>query len=169
MYCKHLRIGKIVNTHGIKGEVRVIPLTDDISRFERLEHAFLDDEKLMKVDIEYVKYHKNFVIVKFKGLDNINDVEKYKDIYMLVDRENAIKLPEDAYFVCDIIGIEVKDINGSNLGAITDVISTGSNDVYVVKKDSGELLVPALKSVVKEIDIDKKIMIVELPEGLVNS
>lgn len=167
MICKYLRVGKIVNTQGIKGEVRVIPLTDDIGRFRKLKHVFLDDVKLIGMDIEYVKYHKNFVLLKFAGIDNIDEAEKYKDTYILIDRENAVKLPKGSYFICDIIGLRVEDRDGKHLGAVSDVMNTGSNDVYVVKNDGGEILIPAIKSVVLEINIDEGRMVVELPEGLV--
>lgn len=167
MEYKYFRVGKIVNTHGIKGEVRIIPLTDDITRFERLKQVFTDDDDHDALDIEYVKYHKNFVIIKFKGINSINEAEKYKNTYILVDRENFIKLPVGSYFIADIIGLHVIDINGEQLGIISDVISTGSNDVYIVKGDADEILIPALKSIVREINVCEGRMTVELPEGLV--
>lgn len=167
MVYKYLRIGKIVNTQGIMGEVRIIPLTDSIERFQKLKYVLIDDELLLHKDVQYVKYHKNFVILKFKGIDSINDAEKYKDKYILVKREDAVKLPEGSYFVCDIIGLDVFDINNVYWGKVEDVISTGSNDVYLVKDGSKELLLPALKSVVKAIDLEQNKMLVEIPEGLV--
>lgn len=167
MKYEYLRIGIIVNTQGIKGEVRVIPLTERIDRFNDLKYVYLGDDELIKTYIQYVRYHKNFVLVKFKGIDSINDAEKLKNTYILVDRENAIKLPEGSYFVCDLIDLDVVDTNGGHLGKLADVISTGSNDVYVVKKDEKEILIPALKSVVKSIDLKNNNITVELPEGLV--
>jgi 16S rRNA processing protein RimM len=167
MAFNYLRVGKIVNTQGIKGEVRVIPLTEDINRFKNLKFAYLDDEKLIRVDIEDVKYHKNFVLLKFKDVNSINDAAKYKDMYILVNRKNAIKLPEGSYFVCDLIGLDVYDTEGSFLGKISDIMSTGSNDVYVINNGGEELLVPALKSVVKSISIEDGKIIVDIPEGLV--
>lgn len=167
MYFKYLRIGKVVNTHGIKGELRVIPLTENIERFEDLKQVYIDDEKLIKMDIEYVKYHKNFVLVKFKGIDSMNDAEKLKNTYVLIDRKDAVKLPENSYFIADLIDLNVYDENNVYLGKIQDVISTGSNDVYVVKSESNEILIPALKSIVKQISIEEGKMSVELPEGLI--
>lgn len=167
MYYGYLRIGKIVNTQGIKGEVRVIPLTDDITRFDKLKNVYIEGEPPLNLKIEYTKYHKNFVLIKFKGLDSINDVEKYKNTYILVDRKNSIKLSEGSYFICDIIGLEVVDTDGASLGHICEVMSTGSNDVYIVKMDESEILIPALKTVVKEINMQEGRMVVELPEGLV--
>lgn len=166
MEYKFLRVGKIVNTQGVKGEVRVIPLTDDITRFERLEQVFVEDEAYSTLYIEYVKYHKSFVIIKFKDINSINDAEKYKNTYILVDRKNSIRLPKGSFFIADIIGLHVFDTNGESLGLVSDVISTGSNDVYVVKSDDDEILIPALKSVVREINIQEGRMTVELPEGL---
>lgn len=167
MSVNYLRVGKIVNTQGIKGEVRVMPLTENVNRFDELEYVYLDDVKLIPMDIEYVKYHKNFVLIKFNGVDNMDDAEKLKDNYLLVDRKNAIKLPEGRYFVCDIIGMSVYDIDGGYLGKISDIISTGSNDVYVVRNEEKEILIPALKTIVKEINMAETRMVVELPEGLV--
>lgn len=167
MVCKHLRIGKIVNTQGIKGEIRVIPLTDDISRFDDLKYVLIDDEMLIKAEVEYVRYHKGLVILKLKGMDSIDDAQKYKNMYILVPREDAIKLPKGHYFICDIIGLEVLDIEGASLGRVTDVITTGSNDVYVVKDGDKEILIPALKTVVRNIDIENGRLVVKLPEGLI--
>ena len=164
---KYLRIGKIVNTQGLKGELRIIPLTDDINRFNNLKYVLIDDEKLIRADIEYAKQHKNFVLLKFKGIDDINDAEKYKNYYILVERENAIKLPEGSYFIGDIIGLDVYETNDNYLGKLTDIITTGSNDVYVVKNGDSEVLIPALKTVVKKMGIDDGKMVVELPEGLI--
>jgi len=167
MYFKHLRIGKIVNTQGIKGEVRIIPLTHNVERYNDLKYVYIDDEKLVKMEIEYVRYHKTFVLIKFKGIDSINDAEKIKNSYILVDRKDAVKLPEGSYFIADLIAMDVYDIDNVYLGKIVDVISTGSNDVYVVKTDTNEILIPALKSVVKDINVEEGRMVVELPEGLI--
>ena len=167
MVCDYLRIGKIINTRGIKGEFKVLPLTDDISRFDDLKYVLIDDDMLMKADVEYVGYYKGLVFLKLKGIDDINDAEKYKGMYLLVARKDAIKLPEGRYFICDIIGLEVYDIKLGFLGTITDVITTGSNDVYDVKNKDKQILVPALKTVVKKINIEQGKVVVELPEGLI--
>lgn len=162
-----LRVGKIVNTQGIRGDVRVIPLTDYINRFGDLKYVYLNDEKLIKQEIESVSYHKSFVLLKFRGIDSMSDAEKLKDNYILVDRRNAVKLPEGRYFICDLIGLKVYDIGGGSLGEIVDVISTGSNDVYVTRMDDREILIPALKTVVMDINIEEGRMTVHLPEGLI--
>lgn len=166
MVCQYLRIGKIINTQGIRGEVKVLPLTDDISRFDDLKYVLIDDDMLKKAEVENVRYHKGIVILKLKGIESINDAEIYKGMYILVSREDAIKLPEGSYFVCDIIGLDVYDEDGVFLGKVKDVISTGSNDVYSVKSEDKEILIPALKTVVKQIDIQNGKMVVKIPEGL---
>lgn len=163
----YLRVGKIANTQGIKGEVRIIPLTDDVNRFSVLTHILIDNEKQVSLDIEYVKQHKNFVLLKFKGIDSINEAEKFKGYYILIERSNAIKLPEGSFFIGDVIGLNVYTTNEDYIGEVQDIIATGSNDVYVVSDGSKEILIPALKTIVKNISIEDRKIIVELPEGLV--
>lgn len=167
---KYLQIGKIANTHGVKGEIKVLPLTDDPSRYETLDWVYIDKNgKLEKNTIEGVKYFKNFVILKLKGLDNPEDAEKLKNMFLVIDRENAVKLPEGSYFVCDLIDCEVFDEQGVRLGVVSNIIETGSNDVYVVKcEGKKDILVPALRSVVLEISIKDRFIKVKLPEGLVD-
>lgn len=164
-----LDIGKIVNTHGVKGEVKVMPFTDDQERYSDLKWVYTEkDNKLEKLYIQSVKYLKQMVIVRFKGIDDMTAAEALKGAVLKVDRENAVKLPKDSFFICDIIGLNVQDDAGKSLGILKDVIKTGSNDVYVVKgEDQKEILVPALKSVVKEISIEDKRIVVSLPEGLI--
>ena len=165
----YLEIGKIVNSYGLKGFIKVLPLTDNIKRYELLKTIFIDyRNNLETFDIEEVKYHKNFVLLKLKGIDDINQVEKYKESYIKIDRKDGVKLPKDAYYIVDLIGLNVETIEGEYLGKIDDIIPTGSNDVYVVKNELGkQILIPAIKSVVKEIDIENKKVKVHLIEGLV--
>lgn len=165
---KHLQIGKIVNTHGVRGDVKVIPLTDDPKRFDDLEWVFIEKNSVLeKHYVKDVKYTKGFVLLKLSDIDTVEAAEQLRDCFVLVDRENAVKLPEDTYFICDIIGSAVYDENGDKLGELTDVLKTGSNDVYVVKRDSGkELLLPALKSVVTSVSIENKRIDVIVPRGL---
>lgn len=163
-----LEIGQIVNTYGIKGFVKVIPYTDDITRFEELETVYIDTKNTLEEHIiEDVKYSKNMVLLKFKGIDDINIVEKYRNCYLKIDRKNAVELPENTYFIVDLIGLEVYTEEGVFLGKVDDIFSTGSNDVYVVKDELGkQLLLPAIKDVIKNIDIAKGKIIVNLIEGL---
>lgn len=164
-----MEIGQIVNTYGIKGFLKVVPYTDDIKRFEKLKSIYIQTKKSLEtVIIEEVKYAKNLVLLKIKGIDNINDAEIYKNCYIKIDRSDAVELPEDSYFIIDLIGIKVYTDEGEALGDIIDVFPTGANDVYVVKSELGkQVLLPAIGDVIKNVDIKNKKMIVHLIEGLV--
>lgn len=164
----YVQIGKIINTHGIKGELKLYPLTDDINRFSYLKIAYLGDNKL-KVQIENVKYHKNMVIVKFKEFNNINEVLSYKDEFIYVDEEEIIKLPKNHYFIFDIVDCQVFNTAGEKIGIVTDVIQSASNDVYVVKnvEKNKEYLIPAVKEFFVDIDINNKRIIVDPIEGMI--
>jgi len=165
---KFLTIGRIINTHGIKGELKVFPDTEKNDRFEELEYIYIDKNgSLERFLVEGVRYHKNLVLIKLKDIDNINKAEEYVGCKVKVDRENAISLEEDEYFICDIIGCEVYTEEGKCLGRVEDVFKTGSNDVYVVKGlDGKEILLPAISDVIKKVDIQKGVLIVHLIEGL---
>lgn len=164
-----LAVGKIVNTHGIKGEVRVIPMTSDVSRFDYLLYTWIKkDGKLREYRVTSVRYHKQFVLVKLQGVDSMTEAESLKGCELLVDREHARPLDEDEYFICDLIGLKVYE-DEKLLGELTEVLETGSNDVYVVRgEDNKELLIPALKSVVLDVDLENRRMQVKLPEGLLD-
>ncbi|HOQ75803.1 MAG TPA: ribosome maturation factor RimM [Thermoclostridium sp.] len=165
----YLAVGKIVNTHGIRGELRVIPMTSDISRFDYLLYTWIRvDGKLKEYRVSKVRYHKQFVLVKLQGVDSMTDAEALKGCELLVDRQNARPLEEDEYFICDLIGMKVYE-EDRLLGELTEVLETGSNDVYVVTgEDKKEILVPALKQVVTLVDLKNKSMQVKLPEGLLD-
>ncbi|HHW30526.1 MAG TPA: ribosome maturation factor RimM [Clostridiaceae bacterium] len=168
---EYLEIGKIVNTHGIKGEIKVIPLTDSLDRFNDLDWVYVDKQgKLEKYNIEGVRPYKGLVMIKFKEITDMSKAEELKGLYIKVDRENAVKLPEDSFFICDLIGCEVYDDNLGKLGIIKNVLETGSNDVFVVDGEKyGEVLIPALKSVVKEVSVEEGQVRVSLPEGLIDN
>lgn len=163
-----MEIGQIVNTYGIKGFLKVVPYTDNVKRFEELKTIYIDyKNELKEFLIEEVKYSKNTVMLKLKGIDNINIAETYKNCYIKIDRKNAVKLPEDTYFIVDLIGITVYTDEDRLLGTLVDIFPTGSNDVYVVKDDLGkQILLPAIGDVIKNIDIQNKKMIVHLIPGL---
>ena len=163
-----LQVGVITQTHGIRGEVKVFPTTDDAARFKKLKKVTLDNGKERReLEIASVKFFKNLVILKFKGIDNINDVEKYKKAPLYVTREDAVPLGENEYFIADLIGLKVVSDEGENLGVLDDVLQTGPNDVYVVKCDNGEeILVPAIKDCVKNVDIEGKEITLHLLPGL---
>ena len=165
-----LRVGVISSTHGVRGEVKVFPTTDDPARFEDLETVFLDTgrEKL-KLEISGVKFFKNMVILKFKGYDNINDIEKYRGKDLWITRDQAVPLGEDENFVADLIGLSVVTDQGETLGVMKDVMFTGANDVYVVERENGkELLLPAIKDCILDVDLDEGVMTVHVLDGLLD-
>ena len=165
----YLQVGVIANTHGIRGEVKVFPTTDDPARFKKLKQVFLDTGNgYLEMKIEGVKFFKQFVIVKFKEFDNINDIERYKRCPLLVTRENAVPLEEDEYFVADMIGMKVITEDGTEFGTLSDVMETGANDVYVIdSKEHGEVLMPAIKECVLNVDMESGIITVHLMNGLI--
>ena len=163
-----LQVGAITSTHGVRGEVKVFPTTDDPKRFKRLKEVILDTgrEELV-LEIEGVKFFKQFVILKFKGIDNINDIERYKRRSLFVTREDAVELEEDEYYIADLIGMDVITDEGEE-GKLVDVIETGANEVYVVEFDKyGEVLIPAIHDCILDVDIEAMSMKVHLLEGLV--
>lgn len=165
-----LQVGIITSTHGVRGEVKVYPTTDDPRRFRRLKEVVLDTGKeKMNLEIEGVKFFKQFVILKFKGLDNINDIEKYRQKSLYVTRKNAVRLQRDEYFIADLIGLKVQDEDGTELGTVKDVIETGANDVYEVEMADGRsLLLPAIKQCILNVDVENGMMQVHVLEGLLD-
>ena len=165
-----LQVGIITSTHGVRGEVKVYPTTDDPRRFRRLKEVVLDTGKeKMNLEIEGVKFFKQFVILKFKGLDNINDIEKYRQKSLYVTRKNAVRLQRDEYFIADLIGLKVQDEDGKELGTVKDVIETGANDVYEVEMADGKsLLLPAIKQCILNVDVENDTMQVHVLEGLLD-
>ena len=166
---EYFEIGQIVNTFGIKGFVKVNPFTDDMQRFGELNYVFVvRNKELLKMQIEEVKYHKNVVLVKFKGIEDINMAEQYKGCYIRIKREDARKLPKDTYFIADLIGVSVFDENDNFLGKVNDIYNNKVHDIYVIKDDLGkQILLPSTKEVIKQIDVDEERMVVHLIDGLV--
>ena len=162
---ERLEIGQIVNTFGIKGELKVAPFTDDIRRFDNLKTIYVRTKKETKqYQVENVKYHKNMVLIKLEGIDQIEDAEMLRNAFLEVDRENAIPLKEGTYFIADLIGLEVYTESGDLLGKVEDIYNTGSNDVYVVKDELGkQILLPGIKEVIKEVKLDDKIVVHLIP------
>lgn len=167
---KMLQVGAITSTHGIRGEVKVFPTTDDVNRFKKLKEVVLDTGKeQLTLEIQGVKFFKQFVILKFKGYDNINDIEKYKGKNLYVTRENAVKLEKDEYFIADMIGSVVEDEEGKVLGTLKDVMQTGANDVYIVENEAGqELLFPAIKQCILNVDVEQQKITVHVMPGLLD-
>lgn len=164
-----LQVGIITTTHGVKGEVKVFPTTDDTNRFKKLREVILDTGKeKITLEIEGVKFFKQMVILKFKGIDTLDDVAKYRQAGLYVTRDNAVKLGRDEYFIADLIGVEVYDESDQLIGSLEDVIETGANDVYVIRMTDGrELLLPAIKQCILNVDVQGGRMQVHVLEGLV--
>lgn len=165
---EYLEVGQIVNTNGLKGLLKINPFTDDITRFERLKTILVEHKKeLLEFEIESVRYQKKQVLLKLKGIDTIEEAEKYREDYLKINRNKEEKLPEDTYYIVDLIGLDIYTENGELLGKLDDIFSTGSNDVYVVKNSEGkQILLPAISNVIKNIDLEQKKIVVNLIEGL---
>ncbi len=165
----YLEIGQIVNTNGLKGFLKVKPLTDDITRFEKLKTIYIQKAKeLIGFKIQEVKYNKQSVLLKLEGIDDITEAEKYKNFYIKISKENAVELEKNSYFIVDIIGCQVYTDENEYLGNVVDVFQTGSNDVYTLKNSEGkEILIPAIKEVIKNVDIKNKKIVIHLMDGLI--
>ena len=163
-----LKVGVITTTHGVRGEVKVYPTTDEPERFLDLEYVLLDTGKeLRRLDIKNVRFFKNLVILKFDGIDNINDIEKYKGRDLWIPREEAQELDEDEYYIADLLGMKVLLEDGSEFGTLKNVMETGANDVYIVDSvEHGEVLLPAIKECILDADIETNTMTVHLMKGL---
>lgn len=165
---KYFEVGQIVNTFGIKGQLKVKPFTDELERFEELKTVYIcKKNEMKKVEIEEVKYHKDMVLLKIKGINDLNEAEQYKGLFLKIDRKDAKELPEGTYFIADLLGLEVYTDEGELLGKVDDIFPTGANDVYVVKDEMGkQILLPSIPEVLKEIDLEKEKIIVHIIEGL---
>lgn len=171
-----LKVGVITSTHGVRGEVKVFPTTDDVNRFKKLKNVLLDTgNEMLRLEIAGVKFFKNMVILKFKGIDNVDDVQKYRQKDLYVARKDAVKLYKDEYFIADLIGIEVFEEDGRKVGILNEVMPTGANDVYVVKlceefaqNGQSEVLIPAIKQCILEVKPQDNKMTVHLLDGLLD-
>lgn len=162
----NLEIGQIVNTHGLRGDIKVMPWCDDPGVFDELAYVIIDGEEY---DIEKSRMQKNMVLLKLAGIDDINDAEKYRNKVLTVPREELGELPEGTYYICDLLGCDVTTDQGRNLGEIRDIIKTGSNDVYVVEDDKGnQVLIPVIDEVVLSVDVDEKRVVVKPLKGLMD-
>lgn len=165
---EYFEIGQIVNTNGLNGGIKIKPFTDDIKRFSKIDTIYIDKKgELVEFTIEKVWYNKNMVMLKVKGIDSIEEAEKYRNFYVKVKRNQNEKLPKNIYYIVDILDCEVFLENNTLLGKVVDVFATGSNDVYVVKNEQGkDILLPAISEVVKKVDIKNKKITVKLLDGL---
>lgn len=165
---EYFEIGQIVNTNGLKGNLKIKPFTDDITKFERLTTIYIEKKgSLQEFEIEKVWYNKNMVILKLKDINSIEEAEKYRNYYVKIKRDHEEPLPEGVYYIVDLLGCKVKTEEGDFLGEIIDVFQTGSNDVYVVKNEEKEILLPVIAEVIKKVDIESKEVIVKLLKGLI--
>lgn len=163
------QVGIISSTHGVRGEVKVFPTTDDVKRFKKNTEVLLETGKDVRIPLKItqVKFFKQFVILKFDGFDSINDIEKYKGRSLYVSRENAVSLNKDEYYIADLIGIKVFDEEDAFIGELKEVYETGANDVYIIARDGTEdLLIPAIKQCILNVDVQEGVMKVHLLEGL---
>lgn len=165
-----LQIGAIATTHGVRGEVKVFPMTDDVNRFKILKSTILKSKnEEIELEIRSVKFFKNMVILGFKGYDNINDIEKYKGCGLYVTRENAVELEDGEYFRADLIDLDIYNEDEEKIGVLTDILETGANDVYIINLDDGrELLLPNTDECVLDIDLEKNKMTIHILEGLLD-
>ena len=166
---EYLEIGQIVNTFGIKGQVKVVPFTDDITQFDTLKQIYIEKRKNLELfEIEKSNYHKNMIILKLKGIDTPKQAESLRNCYIKINRKDARKLPEGTYFIVDLIGLDVYTDEEKLLGTLEDIYNAGSSDIYVVRTSEGkQILLPAIKDVIKKVDIENKKVIVHIIEGLI--
>ena len=166
---KRLEVGQIVNTFGIKGFVKVKPWVNDIERFDDLEKVYVKIKKeTQKLEIEEVKYHKDMVLIKFKGIETVEQAETFRNCYLEIDREDAVPLEEGTYYIVDLLESDVYTDEGEYLGKLEDVYNTGGKDIYVVKNELGKtVLLPGIPEVIKEVNLEEKKITVHLLKGLV--
>lgn len=167
---EYFEVGQIVNTFGIKGFVKVKPFTDENSRFEELKTVYIvQKDKMQEIEIEEVGYQKELVLLKLKGIDNLTEAEKYKGLYLKIARKDAKKLPKDTYFIADLLGLEVYTDEGELLGNLEDIFNSGASDIYVVKNQitGKQILLPSIKEVLKDIDLENEKITVHLIKGLI--
>ena len=166
---KYFEVGQIVNTFGINGVVKVKPFTDEIERFEELKFVLIEkNNQLVKYEIKEVKYQKQMVLLKLNGIDNMNQAETFKGCYLKIERKYAKKLPEDTYFIADLLGLSVYTDEDILLGKVEDIYNSGANDIYVIKSEDGkQILLPGIGEVIKQIDLEQEKIIVHLIKGLV--
>ena len=164
-----LEVGQIVNTFGIKGFVKIYPYVNDIKRFDDLKTVYIKVKNEQKIlEIEEVKYQKNMVLAKFKGIETVEEANKLRNSYVKIDRKDAIPLEEGEYFIADLLGLDVYIDTGEKLGVLEDIYNTGSSDIYVVKNELGkQFLLPYIDEVIKKIDLENGKITVHLIEGLI--
>ncbi|GAA0228795.1 ribosome maturation factor RimM [Metaclostridioides mangenotii] len=164
----HFKIGQIVNTQGLKGEVKIYPLTDDINRFDDLDKFYLDKDLQKEWEVEKVRYKGKMVIMKIKAIDSIEDAERLRNKFICVGRESTRELDEDEFFIADMIGIDAFTVDGDRLGVLREVLQYSANDVYVIEGDGKEYLIPAILKFVPEINMAERKMIIDPIKGMID-
>ncbi len=166
----YLRVGVITSPHGLRGDVKVFPTTDDVNRFRKMKKAYIDTGKeKMPVNVEQVRFFKNMVILKFKELNRIEDCEAYRNKDILVTRDQAVKLAPDENFIADLIGLKVVTDKGEDFGNVKDIMQTAANDVYVIEGLNGkEYLFPSIKECILDVDLDAGVVTVHIMDGLLD-
>lgn len=162
---EYIKVGKIINTHGVKGYVKCMPMTDEPERFEELEYVYTEKDR-MKRKVRHVWYQKGMVYLKLEDINDMESAEGFKGTYISIPEDQLGKLPENSYYLFDLDGMDVYSSNGEYLGKISEIYQTGANDVYEVKNKKGSFLIPAIKDVVKSVNVQDKKMIIDVIEGL---
>lgn len=164
---EYIRVGKIVNTHGIKGCMKVLSLTDELDRFDELDYVYTEiDDKKRKINS--VWYRNGMVYLELEGVNNMDDAIKLKESYVSIEEAQLKELPEDTYYIYDLKGLDVYSTDGELIGKIKEIFQTGANDVYEVVGNSKTHYIPAIKNIVKEVNIKEKKVIINVVEGLLN-
>ncbi|WP_027701638.1 ribosome maturation factor RimM [Metaclostridioides mangenotii] len=164
----HFKIGQIVNTQGLKGEVKIYPLTDDINRFDDLDKFYLDKDLQKEWEVEKVRYKGKMVIMKIKAIDSIEDAERLRNKFICIGRESTRELDEDEFFIADMIGIDAFTVDGDRVGVLREVLQYSANDVYVIEGDGKEYLIPAILKFVPEINMEERKMIIDPIKGMID-
>lgn len=164
-----LKVGIVSSTHGVRGEVKIFPTTDDVTRFKKLKKVYMDFRGERKqMEIENVKFFKQFAILKFRGVDTLDEVETWRGAELYVERKDGVPLEENEYYIADLIGLAVFTEDGAVFGTLKDVMETGANDVYIVDTEAhGEVLIPAIRECIRDVDVEGRKMVVHLLEGLI--
>lgn len=167
---KKVRIAKVVNTHGVRGEVKAVPLSDFPDRYASLKQVFVEGDKRNQVcTVESVRWNKGHLLMKFEEIDNPEHAGLLKNKYLVIPIDDVIPLPEDSFYLFEIIGLDVYHSDGGKIGTVKDVLQTSANDVYVIQdQNEKEVLIPALKNIVKQVDLENNLMIVQVPPGLLD-
>lgn len=162
---EYIKVGKVVNTHGVKGCIKCLPLTDDLERFDELKYVFTEKDNV-KRKINDVWYRKGMVYIMLEGINDMNTAESFKDTFISIDEDQLRELPKDSYYIFDLEGMEVYSTEEEYLGKINVIYQTGANDVYEIVNQNKSFLIPAVKEIVKEVDIKSKKMVINVIKGL---